>query len=214
MKKHIAGCVLAALATSGAFAQNPAINSWTGGSLFATYHGNTTGDVVGFRFTMVNTMLADSLGIYCGGATGAPDGSIAFDHQVGIWRDSDQSLVASATVLAGTSVDAFGFGYVGIAPVQLDAGSSYTLGAMYVSLEPGDGYISSATSVSTSSDITFLGAVRPELVSMGFAYPTNFTAGANGRFGPNMTMTAVPEPGTLVAIAFGLGAFALARRRR
>ena len=214
MNKHVIGCAVGVLAASAAFAQNPAINSWTGGSLFATYHGNTTGDVVGFRFTMVNTMLVDQLGMYCGGATGAPDGSIAADHQVGLWRDSDQTLVASGTVLTGTAVNGQGFAYVAIAPVQVDAGVSYTLGATYATAAPGDGYISSATSISTSSDITFLGAVRPELVSMGFVYPTVFTAGANGRFGPNMTMTAVPEPGTFVAIAFGLGTLALARRRR
>jgi hypothetical protein len=184
------------------------ITSWVGGNPFTTFHSGTTGDVVGYRVTMINSMDAVGLGVYSGG-----DGSLIADHMVGIWRDLDGSLVASTTVLAGTALDAAEFGYAGIAPVTLNAGESYSIGAMYEATALGDNYISGATSLVTSPDITFLGALRPTLVSMGFVRPTEFTAGSLGRFGPNVQMRPVPEPATFVVIGLGIAALALRRKR-
>ncbi|GIK33269.1 MAG: PEP-CTERM sorting domain-containing protein [Armatimonadetes bacterium] len=130
---------------------------------------------------------------------------------VGIWRDSDQALMASALVDPGTATTLGDWMYQSISPVQLSSGASYTAGAMYTATDS-DSYVSNPTTVVTDPWITLTASVYPSTGSLGFVYPSLTNAGARGRHGPNFIVAAVPEPTTLIAL--GLGGMALARRRR
>jgi hypothetical protein len=125
--------------------------------------------------------------------------------------------MASEMVLMMDPIDGTdGFRYHALgAPVQLTAGTRYNIGAE-VNTQGGAGtptnfYKSSVPSITVDPLITFTNARRNE-TTQGFSNPTVTSAG-NGRFGPNMTIAAVPEPGTLIAIGAGLALLALRRRK-
>jgi hypothetical protein len=80
-----------------------------------------------------------------------------------------------------------------------------------------DLYTSSASSIVTAPEITFLGAARNNSAG-GFSFPS-ITTSVNGRFGPNFQFqvisTSVPEPtSTLSLLALGtLGAASTLKRK-
>lgn len=192
-----------AVGASVASAQ-PVVTSFTGGSNFGSYYGSADGDVIGFRFTSDVAQTVTDLGVLVDLSDGVLDSS----HMVGLWRDSDQALLASATVTPGsTLID--GFRYESITPVDLDAGGRYTLGALYTPTD-GDSYISSPSSVALFQ-ISDTNGVFPASADLGFAYPTEDSSNL-ARFGPNAISVPIPAPASLALL--GLGGFAAARRRR
>ena len=187
---------------SVASAYGPAVTGFTGGSSFGSYYGDPPGDVVGFRFTSDLDQFVTDLG-----CLDSIDGVLDVAHMVGLWRNSDQALLASVSVDAtGDLID--GWYYEAITPVALVAGEQYTLGAEYYSGDT-DGYFSSPSSISLDG-ISNTNGVFPAIGSLGFVYPTEDSANL-ARLGPNMLTAPIPAPSSLALLGFG--GLALRRRR-
>ncbi len=185
-----------------AHAQSPAITSFSGGTEFVIFYGGSTGDVVGYRFTVSSPLTVDSLGAWNadtttpltsednpGAGTTTQNPVLDSSHQVGIWDDT-QTLLASVTVTP-TSPTNGDWRYESITPITLNPGTTYTAGMLYTATD-GDGYVSGPTSVVTDPDITVLNGVFPSVGDLGFVFPTEDSAGNNGRYGPNFTVMMVP----------------------
>lgn len=171
-------CILA----SGVSKANAAFAVTLNSSSSAGYNG-TDKFSLGFAFTLTSSILVTDLGYYGTNNT----------HEVGIFNAA-QTLLTSATVAAGTSLDANGFGYVSIAPLVLLPGNYVLAGTSVSSADP---YIYSASVPPTyASEITFTGS-RYEFTNPNdvLVYPT-LTTSAQAYFGPNFQFTAVPEPAT------------------
>jgi hypothetical protein len=190
-------------------AQGPAVSNATGGTVFSSF--DNTHMTIGWGFTVGNAnIVVSALAIWDDGGLG-----LASDARVGIWEAGSGTLMGSATVLMLDPIDGTdGFRYHAVTPFQLTAGASYNIGAeIVIPGAPGTNtYKSSVPSITVDPLITFTNA-RRNLTAGGFSNPTTVSAG-NGRFGPNMTIAAVPEPGTFVAVAFGLITLASLRRRK
>ncbi|MBN2588203.1 MAG: DUF4082 domain-containing protein [Candidatus Fermentibacteraceae bacterium] len=154
-----------------------AIIGFAGGSQYDSYYGSASGDVIGWRFTVNDDLYVTDLGVWNADQTGG----IESPHQVGIW-DGSQNLVTSATVDAGGTVVGDWI-YASVAPTSLFTGQTYTIGALYF---PGDSdyYISSASSMTAATEITWLSSVYPASSELGFVFPAS-TSTSIGRFGPN-----------------------------
>ena len=156
-----------------------AIIGFVGGSEYDSYYGEPAGDVVGWRFTVAKQLVISDLGVWNADKTGG----IESPHQVGIW-DGSQTLIASVTVDATGSVVGDWI-YASITPVIVVPEETYTIGALYVQGDD-DWYISSASSLTTDADVTWLNAVYPAAGNMGFVYPSNDSSSSSiGRFGTN-----------------------------
>jgi len=169
-----------------AVASGQAITGFTGGSQFDVYHTGSTGDVIGWRFTVSSPLEVSDLGVW--NADTQATAGLTTTHQVGIW-DSGQNLLASATPGPGGTIVG-DWTYASITPITLMPGETYTIGAMYAAGD-GDSYISSASSATTDPDVTWLNSVYPASGSLGFVYPATDTS-SFGRFGPNFLFTVVP----------------------
>lgn len=189
-----------------------AIESFTGGNSWAIYYGGSTGDVVGFRFQVNTPVMVTSLGVWNGDNDG-----LSSDHMVGIWDGTTQIISATVTPAGTVNGD---FRYVGISPVTLLPGKTYTAGAMYTASD-NDQYISTAGTLSVAPELVFLNAVFPSTGDLGFVYPTEDSPGNFGRFGPNMIFTAanpvaVPTLSMvgLLTLIIGLGGITIINHRR
>jgi hypothetical protein len=164
------------------------VTGFTGGSQFPIYYGSSTGDVIGFRFTVSAPLEVDQLGVWnADTATGAP--GLTSTHQVGIW-DQAQALVASVTVDPATGTPVGQWTYAAITPVTLMPGQTYTAGVLYTATD-NDSYLSGVSSLTTDPNVTWVQSVYPSAGSLGFVYPVNNST-SNGRFGPNFIFTVVP----------------------
>lgn len=201
--------LLAVGVTAGA-ANAQAVTGFTGGSQFDIYYGGSTGDVVGWRFTLNDDVIVNGLGVWNGDTQLGLEG-LTTSHMVGIWDLNTGSLLVSG--LAGPGGTVVGqWTYATVADTILSATGNYVIGAMYAAGD-GDGYVSSASSVSMAAGVNFGGGVFPTVGDLGFTMPGSWSGGAsNGRFGPNFLFRAVPTPGTFAML--GIGGLVAARRRR
>jgi len=160
-----------------------AITGFSGGTEYDSYYGSAAGDVIGWRFTVVQTMEVSDLGLWNADQTGGPDNA----HMVGIW-DAAQTLLTSVEVNpTGTVVG--DWIYIATTPVVLSPGITYTIGGLYFSGDD-DWYISGASSVTSDTDVTWLNSVYPSVGELGFVFPTLDSApSSGGRFGPNFIFT-------------------------
>ena len=167
------------------FAQTPVVTGFTGGGgPFAAFYGDTllpSGDAVGYRFTADANIMITDLGVLDDPVDGVLDSA----HTVGLWRNSDQALLASASVSSADTLIS-GFYYASITPVALTAGTGYTLGALYA-IDDNDGYLSGPSSI-TLDQISGTVAVFPDASNLGLTYPGSESAGNRGRLGPNALM--------------------------
>lgn len=195
----------AAIITLAGSAGAQAITSVVGGSPFDIYHGGSTGDAIGYRFTVNSNITVTNVGMLNSAAT---DGIIDSSHAWGIW-DSSQALLGSGTINPANGFQQGDFFYDNnSAGVNLAPGETYTIAVIYASLD-GDSYVSSPSSVGTSADVNLLNGVFPSTGNLGLAFPTEDSANL-GRFGPNFNY--VPAPAS--AVLLGLGGLAACRRRR
>jgi hypothetical protein len=176
MRNTVILLLVAAVCAQVALGQ-PAITSFSGGSQYIIYYGGSTGDVIGWRFTVDQQTWVTDVGVWNNDQTGG----LETDHPVGIWDDT-QMLMDSAIVGPTGSVVGDWI-YEPIGPVVLVPGTTYTTGVLYFS-DDDDYYISSATSMVTDPNINWTNSVYPAAGSMGFVYPT-LSSTSFGRFGPN-----------------------------
>lgn len=196
---------MAALATA---ASGQAVTGFTGGNQFAIFFAASTGDVVGWTFSVNQDIFVTHLGVW-NQDTVAGFAGLSSSHQVGIWNATTQALLGTTTVAPGDM--ALGaFTYRALPNITLVTGQQYVIGAMYTATD-NDNYISGGvTNFTTSPDVNWINGRSPTIGSLGFTFPEVTSAGI-GRFGPNFLYTPVPAPGAAAALgAFGL----LATRRR
>lgn len=165
----------------------------------------------GFRFQPTAAIQVTSLGYYDRNQDG-----LTLNHQVGIYDFLTQTLLASTTVGAGSTLDGL-FRYNAITPLTLNAGQSY----MVVGFHPGsttqDLAASNPTGFTTAAPLTYQGYFLNYNSSLSF--PT--TNGSGTFFGPNFQFqpadAAVPEPSTFalfgIVLAFGVGCYFYRRQR-
>ena len=177
---------VALICVPAAFGQ--AIIDFSGGAEYDSYYGSAAGDVVGYRFTVSETIEVTDLGVWNMDTYGA--GGVDSPHQVGIWDDTE-TLVADVTVDAtGTVVG--DWIYESISLVVLNPGTTYTIGALYLSGDD-DRYISGAASATTYPMVTWENAVYPTEGELGFVYPAlDSPTSSVGRFGPNFIFNPTP----------------------
>jgi len=193
----------------------------------ANYPGPGSSDIIAYEFTPTHDISVKSLGFYDIvtdlAVPGAADG-LSVSHQVGIFRVSDEALITSGTVQAGTvdpKIDSFR--YTSVDPVTLSAGVEYVIGATtgaYVNGVFGQDSTVNAnigSDVFANSSIT-IGDWRSNSIGDGFSlvfpgYKRNMTTQTRG-LGPNFTFSSVPEPSGILLMGMGLAAaFVFARRR-
>lgn len=206
----VAVAILATLALApAANAQTAGLTSFTGGSTFGSFNG--TDMTIGWTFTTNKDITVTSLGFY----DASPSTPLAQDHEVGLWNSSG-TLLTSADVSTTDPIDS-NFRYATNVAAELTSGSTYYIGAL-ISSPFTDLYVTSASSVTVDSALTFDGTARSG-TSGSLEFPSITTSG-NGRFGPNFLFTATsaatPEPGS-VALFVGMmtvGAGVLRKRRK
>jgi hypothetical protein len=182
-----------------------ALTSFTGGSMATS----GSDQLYGWQFTLSSSVDVTALGVFDLNGNG-----LSISHDVGIFRLSDEALLTSATVPAGTAgfLDS-GFRYTSLgSPFVLSAGE-YVI-AMTMPQGNNDFQFIQVTSENTSSPVTYVDS-RFGLSST-LAFPTSKGAFAPGLFGPNFEFTAVPEPSTLAMaiVPIGVGLGVMLRRRR
>ena len=197
-----------ALVCAPAVASAQALQSFSGGTLFATFEAD--GDTVGWRFSVDRPIIVTHLGFWDGDNAIQP---MLNSHPVGIW-DANVALLASNTVNAGSPLTGQ-FRYEPLAaPLSISAGT-YNLGAFYPAANPtSDGYLTSTTNIVMASGFTMLNTLRdPNGPQTGLVFPSVATA-AGGRIGPNILFTEIPEPSSMALVLGFAGLAALRPRRR
>jgi hypothetical protein len=159
---------------------------------------------LGWEFTPTSNLLVNQLGVFDENSNG-----LSSSHQVGIFRVSDQALVASTVVSTGNTLDS-GFRYANITPTVLTSGQNYIVAALYTTAGV-DRFMFDSTSFTTSSALTF---VTPRFSNTSsFVFPTTSFPGPKGYFSANFKFAVAPEPGTLAFLMVG-GVLAAIKRRR
>ncbi len=192
-------------------------DGWTGSGLYA--------GTLGEQFTVGSLPITVGyLGYYDGpnSANGAAGDGLLNAHEVGLWT-STGTLISSLSVPAGTADLLVGdFRYVALSsPVTLAANTTYVLGGQVTTTDltsSGDIFINNTggtqSPLASGYSGVYTGPGNPSFNDGVFTFPTFFGA-TNLYAGPNLLITATPEPSSMLLC--GMGAFGLlvaARRRR
>ena len=174
---------------------------------------NTTSPTVDFdvnlgaEFTAVGVdIIIDSLGFWDQNQDG-----LAESHRVGIWRVSDQTLMVSGTVPAGTTATLVGeYRYVNVGNTILQAGTAYILAGHSenaLDARPFQGSIIWSVAIvgNFSNQGAFLG-------SSSFVYPSNVSSTLRGP--ANANFSPVPEPSACALALVGVAVLGLRWRKR
>lgn len=162
MAAAVAGLVLSPASPAGA--GSLAVTGWA----TRVPEGSGVDATIGWEFSLDASVTVTALGVYQAFRDGLHSG-----HVVGIFRDSDQTLMGYESILTGTT------GYLedGCQFQNLDtpfdlAPGSHTVAETITSIfDPNsDTFFSLVTGLTTSPNVTFLTSART--YSAGFNYPT------------------------------------------
>lgn len=206
-------CVVVLLLSATAFVGSSSARAEI---LVDMYPGGTFGAVpnqdYGFKFTLSQAQYITALGIWDEDGDGLLD-----THAVGLWTTAG-SLLATVSVDNGStpvaSADASGqWIFENLAsPFILDPGT-YILGADYAG---GNDPVRSATSgLTVTPGAIFIEPRYSSSETPGLDFPDTVGFLSNSYFGPNLMLTAVPEPSSmlLVGLLTAGGGFRALRRR-
>lgn len=181
-----------------------------GGGAFGCDTSAAPGCIGGYQFHTDSAVFVEALGIWDEGADG-----LVHNHDVALWT-LEGSLLASATVTnLSAVVPSVTVGgqwlFTSITPILLPAGD-YILAAFYPGVEGGGDPARALSTASSNSGLTFVEA-RDEVFIGSLEFPTISLPQYNDAFfGPNLLVSQVPEPSTLLLLA-PLAGLALVRRR-
>jgi len=166
---------------------------------------------IGWKFNVVSPVLVGALGVF----DSAQDGLVS-SHQVGIWNNASNTLLALVTVPGGSAGQLINqFRYADITPVLLGIGT-YTIGATWGTGPGSDDYLANAHNFQTIASISYLVSEYDQIPSTSqLNMPTTPAVFfSNGMFGPSFAV--VPEPASITLSICGLSllSYALWRRHR
>lgn len=171
-------------------------------------YGNAAGSW-GWEFSTTTDLSVTALGVYDSTGNGLPE-----DTTVGIWRESDQTLVGSAVVPTnGTLIG--GFRYENVTPFNLSSSDVYRIALWNPNGNAVIGY--NGQDVAWAPEVNYLNAGIYNYDAGSFSYPDKVTIiNLPKYFGPNFQYetAAVPEPATFAIFAAGLSLMYVTRRRR
>ncbi len=165
-----------------------AIQGFTGGTNpFDSFYGNSAGDSIGYRFTVLQSITVTSVGILNSEVT---DGSVHSRHNWAIW-DDNQTLLASAFIDPQHGYQLGDFFYSDFAfSLNLEPGTTYTIAIEYAHND-GDSFISSPSTLDSDPAINIINGVFPADPNLGLEFP-EYDSGNIARLGPNFLFNESP----------------------
>jgi len=202
----LAAALALAASLSTAQAAQPAVEFTGTNSAFLD--GNTR--MIGWQFSVPAALQVTALGWFDWNLDG-----LARSHEIGIWESSTQTLVASLTVPAGTVAKLDGhFRWIDLAtPVTLLPGTGYRIAGLDIGAG-GDphvwdnniGLFNAQVNGLTVNAAVQLGSPGTALggTALSFSFPGGPIGDARAALlGPNLAVTAVPEPGATLMLLCG-----------
>ena len=171
-----------------------------------TSAGAVNNGMRGWKFSTNNDIKITALGIF---DHFNPNGLVG-SHEIVVW-DSNQQIVANATVPEGVMADKIGRSrYVKIAPTVLAAGNEFVIAAQYLAPADQDWWATDFSLLEFDPSINFIEGRW--LNTDDLVIPTN--ASANPILGANFLVASVPEPSLVCLMAWSAGPLLMHRRRK
>jgi hypothetical protein len=193
---------LCSLGMSNSFAQQDIVTFTDPGSPL----NNGISFTLGYEFTVTSPIMVTGLSAFAAN----PAAGLNENTPVGLWNSS-QTLIASATVLAGTADPLTADGYFRYAtlasPLTLPDGTYYVGAEFEGSVDKYTIFVGGQASI---SGVTY---VQPqEINTTSLEFPSIGGGGPTGVFGGDVVVAAVPEPELTVLLSIGLFGLAVGNR--
>ncbi len=183
----------------------------SGFTWFGNDAGCGAGCTLGYVFNVSSAVTIDGLGVYDAGSDGLNN-----THELALW-DNGGALLRSASVGAGATAsdvsasEAGRYLYSDVATLTLNPGT-YIVGGLF---EVGDtDHVVFGAGGIFSNDAGAAYAGSAWINTGALQFPTNQLGSSDRYFGPTLRLasTAVPEPGVVVLLIFGLVGIFFVRR--
>ena len=168
--------------------------------------------VGGWQFHLSSPLKISAIGLW--DENSAP---LSIAHDVGLWTISETMLaeatVDNSSIPVASSSSAGQWLFTVITPITLEPGD-YVLGAVWGDPIIGADIFRFGERIVTSYGVNYEGPRETTLLSEPILVFPDSGGLPNGIFGPNLAVTAVPEPISFVLLGTGILGFAAVRRRK